>query len=164
MEHALAFAETGHLCLSTLHANNANQALDRIINFFPEDRHKQLFLDLSLNLRGMVSQRLIPTPDGKRAAAFEVLLGTPRVQDLIKHGKIDEIREVMEKSEVQGMKTFDSALFDLYQAGRISLEEALKNADSQNNLRLRVQLADGKTPAAGERDESGLSLSPKDEV
>ncbi|MEX1198328.1 MAG: PilT/PilU family type 4a pilus ATPase [Pseudohongiellaceae bacterium] len=162
MEHALAFAETGHLCLSTLHANNANQALDRIINFFPEERHKQLFLDLSLNLRGLVSQRLIPTPDGKRAAAIEILLGTPRVQDLIKNGKVDEIREVMEKSEEQGMKTFDSALFDLYKADRISLEEALKNADSKNNLRLKVQLADGDTPSADEDDESGLSLTPKD--
>lgn len=162
MEHALAFAETGHLCLSTLHANNANQALDRIINFFPEERHRQLFLDLSLNLRGLISQRLVPTPDGKRAAAIEVLLGTPRVQDLIKNGKVDEIREVMEKSEEQGMKTFDSALFDLYQAGRISLEEALKNADSKNNLRLKVQLSQGDTPSADEDDESGLSLTPKD--
>lgn len=163
MEHALAFAETGHLCLSTLHANNANQALDRIINFFPEERHKQLFMDLSLNLRGMVSQRLIPTVDGKRAAAIEVLLGTPRVSDLIKQGKVDEIKEVMAKSENQGMKTFDSALFDLYREGRISLEEALKNADSRNNLRLKIQLAEGKTPSEGEEDESGLSLTPKDD-
>ncbi len=163
MEHALAFAETGHLCLSTLHANNANQALDRIINFFPEERHKQLFMDLSLNLRGMVSQRLIPTIDGKRAAAIEVLLGTPRVADLIKNGKVDEIKEVMAKSENQGMKTFDSALFALYRDGRISLEEALRNADSKNNLRLKIQLAEGKTPSEGEDDESGLSLSPKDE-
>ncbi|MGM0633286.1 MAG: PilT/PilU family type 4a pilus ATPase [Pseudomonadota bacterium] len=162
MEHAIAFAETGHLCLSTLHANNASQALDRIINFFPEERHKQLFLDLSLNLRGLVSQRLIPTPDGKRAAAIEVLLGTPRVQDLIKTGKVDEIREVMEKSEEQGMKAFDAALFDLYKAGQISLEEALKNADSKNNLRLRVQLSDGETPTSDRPDKSGLSLTPKD--
>ncbi len=162
MEHALAFAETGHLCLSTLHANNANQALDRIINFFPEERHKQLFMDLSLNLQGFVSQRLIPTVDGKRAAAIEVLLGTPRVCDLIKQGKVDEIKEVMEKSENQGMKTFDSALFDLYKAGRITLEEALKNADSKNNLRLRIQLSEGKKPS-GDEDEGGLSLEPKDE-
>ena len=162
MEHALAFAETGHLCLSTLHANNANQALDRIINFFPEERHKQLFMDLSLNLQGFVSQRLIPTVDGKRAAAIEILLGTPRVCDLIKQGKVDEIKEVMEKSENQGMKTFDSALFDLYKAGRISLEEALKNADSKNNLRLRIQLSEGKKPSADE-EEGGLSLEPKDE-
>ena len=150
MEHALAFAETGHLCLSTLHANNANQALDRIINFFPEERHKQLFLDLSLNLQGFVSQRLIPTVDGKRAAAIEILLGTPRVCDLIKQGKIMEIKEVMKKGEEQGMKTFDSALFELFKSGKISYEEALKNADSKNNLRLKVQLSEGK--GAGEMD------------
>ena len=165
MEHALAFAETGHLCLSTLHANNANQALDRIINFFPEERHRQLFMDLSLNLQGFVSQRLIPTVDGKRAAAIEILLGTPRVCDLIKQGKVDEIKEVMEKSENQGMKTFDSALFEIYKAGRITLEEALKNADSKNNLRLKIQLSEGKK-GDEEDDESGLgglSLQPKDD-
>ena len=157
MEHALAFAETGHLCLSTLHANNANQALDRIINFFPEDRHKQLFLDLSLNLRGIVSQRLIPTVDGKRAAAIEILLGTPRVCDLIKNGKIDDIKEVMEKSATQGMQTFDSALYQLYRDGRISLQEALQNADSVNNLRLKIQL---DTPPGPEpSDGSGLTLA-----
>lgn len=168
MEHALAFAETGHLCLSTLHANNANQALDRIINFFPDERHKQLFLDLSLNLVAFVSQRLIPTVDGKRAAAIEILIGTPRVCDLIKQGKVMEIKEVMEKSEQQGMKTFDSALFDLYQEGKISYEEALKNADSKNNLRLKIQLAEGKT---GEEEDDlddedglgGLSLVSKDD-
>ncbi len=163
MEHALAFAETGHLCLSTLHANNANQALDRIINFFPEERHRQLFLDLSLNLRAMVSQRLIPSVDGKRAAAFEILLGTPRVSDLIKNGKIDTIREAMERGENQGMKTFDSALFELHRAGEISLEEALRNADSRNNLRLRIQLADEKDPSAVHDDEDGLSLKPMDD-
>jgi len=157
MEHALAFAETGHLCLSTLHANNANQALDRIINFFPEDRHKQLFLDLSLNLRGIVSQRLIPTVDGKRAAAIEILLGTPRVCDLIKNGKVDDIKEVMEKSETQGMRTFDSALYQLYKDGKISLQEALQNADSVNNLRLKIQLdAPPGSEAAG---NSGLTLA-----
>ena len=159
MEHALAFAETGHLCLSTLHANNANQALDRIINFFPEERHKQLYLDMSLNLRGFVSQRLIPTVDGKRAAAIEILLGTPRVQDLIKNGKVEEIKEVMEKSEGQGMRTFDSALFHLYREGKITLEEALKNADSANNLRLKVQLAESEVGAEdGEDRTGGLSL------
>lgn len=142
MEQAIAFAETGHLCISTLHANNANQALDRIVNFFPEERHKQLFLDLSLNMRGIVSQRLMPTTDGKRAAAIEILLGTPRVCDLIKQGKVDEIKEVMEKSEAQGMQTFDSALFKLYIENKITLEEALKNADSKNNLRLRINLAE----------------------
>jgi len=167
MEHALAFAETGHLCLSTLHANNANQALDRIINFFPEERHRQLFMDLSLNLQGFVSQRLIPTVDGKRAAAIEILLGTPRVCDLIKQGKVDEIKEVMEKSENQGMKTFDSALFDLYKNGRISLEEALKNADSKNNLRLKVQLSQTTGSHILSDDDAehgtGLSLAPKDD-
>jgi len=165
MEHALAFAETGHLCLSTLHANNANQALDRIINFFPEERHKQLFMDLSLNLQGFVSQRLIPTVDGKRAAAIEILLGTPRVCELIKQGKVDEIKEVMSKSENQGMKTFDSALFDLYKAGKITLEESLKNADSKNNLRLRIQLSEGKngTEEDEESELNGLSLQPKDD-
>lgn len=146
MEHALAFAETGHLCISTLHANNANQALERIINFFPEERHKQLYLDLSLNLRGIISQRLIPTVDEKRAAAIEVLLATPRVIDLIKGGKITEIREVMEKGENQGMKTFDSALCELYDAGTITLQEALLNADSRNNLRLKIQLKHGNNP------------------
>jgi twitching motility protein PilU len=164
MEHALAFAETGHLCLSTLHANNANQALDRIINFFPEERHKQLFLDLSLNLQGFVSQRLIPTVDGKRAAAIEILLGTPRICNLIKQAKVLEIKEVMEKSEQQGMKTFDSALFDLYKQGRISYEETLKNADSKNNVRLRIQLSEGKPAGEEELDDSGgLSLVIQDE-
>jgi twitching motility protein PilU len=161
MEHALAFAETGHLCLSTLHANNANQALDRIINFFPEERHKQLFLDLSLNLRGLVSQRLIPSVDGRRAAAFEILLGTPRVCDLVKQGKVDEIKEVIDKSEEQGMQTFDSALYTLFRQGRISEEEALKNADSRNNLRLKIQLSDSKTPEPANQF-AGLALSPKD--
>ena len=167
MEHALAFAETGHLCLSTLHANNANQALDRIINFFPEERHKQLFLDLSLNLQGFVSQRLIPTPDGKRAAAFEILLGTPRVCDLIKQGEVMELKEVMEKSEQQGMKSFDSALYDLCKSGKISYEEALKNADSKNNLRLRIQLSEGKgadqTDIDDNEDIGGLSLVQADD-
>lgn len=164
MEHALAFAETGHLCLSTLHANNANQALDRIINFFPDERHKQLFLDLSLNLQGFVSQRLIPTVDGKRAAAIEILLGTPRVCDLIKQGKVLEIKEVMEKSEQQGMKTFDSALYDLFKAGRISYEECLKNADSKNNVRLRIQLSEGKKRDDDEdEDDSPFSLVGKDD-
>ena len=149
MEHALAFAETGHLCISTLHANNANQALDRVINFFPEERHKQLLLDLSLNLQAFISQRLIPTVDGKRCAAIEILLGSPRVCDLIKKGHIDEIKEVMLKSETQGMMTFDTALLNLYKSGQISYEEALKNADSKNNLALKIKLCGKKTtPAA----------------
>ena len=164
MEHALAFAETGHLCLSTLHANSANQALDRIINFFPDERHKQLFLDLSLNLQGFVSQRLIPTVDGKRAAAIEILLGTPRICDLIKQGKVLEIKEVMEKSEQQGMKTFDSALYDLYKAGRISYEECLKNADSKNNVRLRIQLSgDKKVDEDMDEEDSPFALVGKDD-
>lgn len=166
MEHALAFAETGHLCLSTLHANNANQALDRIINFFPEERHKQLYLDMSLNLRGFVSQRLIPTVDGKRAAAIEILLGTPRVQDLIKNGKVEEIKEVMEKSEQQGMRTFDSALYQLYREGKITLEEALKNADSKNNLRLKIDLAESEVGGEGDSGQDrtgGLSLVSEDD-
>lgn len=140
MEHALAFAETGHLCLSTLHANNANQALDRIINFFPEERHPQLLQDLALNMRGIISQRLVPTVDGKRAAAIEILLGTPRAADLIAKGDVSSLKELMEKSAEQGMQTFDMALFNLYKQGRITLEEALKNADSKNNLRLRITL------------------------
>ena len=140
MEHALAFAETGHLCLSTLHANNANQAMDRIINFFPEERHKQLLLDLSLNMRGIISQRLIPTVDGKRAAAIEILLGTPRAADLINKGDVSSLKELMEKSVEQGMQTFDYALFKLYKEGKITLDEALKNADSKNNLRLKITL------------------------
>lgn len=144
MEHALAFAETGHLCLSTLHANNANQALDRIINFFPEERHNQLFLDLSLNLRGIISQRLIPTLDAKRTVAVEILLGTPRVRDLIKKGEVDSIKEVMEKSREQGMQSFDQALYNLYQEGKISMEEALRNADSANNIRLKITLDEKK--------------------
>ena len=166
MEHALAFAETGHLCLSTLNANNANQALDRIINFFPEERHKQLFLDLSLNLQGFISQRLIPTPEGKRVAAVEILLGTPRVCDLIKQGNVLELKEVMEKGEQQGMKAFDYALYDLFRGGLISYEEALKNADSKNNLRLRIRLSEGKTIPEEDLDDDddsgGLSLMNTD--
>jgi twitching motility protein PilU len=150
MEHAITFAETGHLAISTLHANNANQALDRIINFFPEDRRNQLLLDLSLNIRAFVSQRLIPTVDGKRAAAIEILLGTPLVQDMIRRGDVHEIKEVMAKSENLGMQTFDSALYKIYMEGRITLEEALRNADSPNNLRLRINLSNdqpGQPPA-----------------
>lgn len=163
MEHALAFAETGHLCLSTLHANNANQALDRIINFFPEERHKQLFLDLSLNMRGIISQRLVPTIDNKRAAAIEVLLNTPRVADLIKQGKVDDVKEVMTKSEAQGMQTFDTALYRLYKEEKISLDEALKNADSKNNLRLRIQLEEGGEKQSAEAQAEGGTESKADQ-
>ena len=142
MEQAISFAETGHLCISTLHANNANQALDRIINFFPSQKRAQLLLDLSLNLQAFISQRLVPNIDDGRSAAIEVLLGSPTVQELILRGEVASIREVMEKSEELGMMTFDKALFDLYRAGKISEEEALRNADSVNNLRLRIKLAD----------------------
>jgi len=170
MEHALAFAETGHLAISTLHANNANQALDRIINFFPEERHAQLLQDLSLNLRAFVSQRLIPTVDKKRCAAIEILLNSPRVEELIKKGDVAEIKEVMEKSERMGMCTFDSALLGLYQKGKISMQEALKNADSENNLRLKIELGEDspdKKDLSGEKkgDDNvfgGLSLIEKE--
>lgn len=151
MEHAMAFAETGHLCLSTLHANNANQAMDRIINFFPEERHSQLLSDLSLNIRGIVSQRLVKTVEGKRAAAIEILLGTPRAADLIAKGDVSSIKELMEKSGEQGMQTFDMALFKLYKEGRITFEEAIRNADSKNNLRLRINL--DQNPSAEKQSE-----------
>jgi twitching motility protein PilU len=158
MEHALAFAETGHLAISTLHANNANQALDRIINFFPEDRHNQLLLDLSLNLQAFVSQRLIPTVDGKRAAAIEILLGTPLIRDKIEQHDISGVKEVMEKSENAGMQTFDQAIYKLYQAGRISLEEALRNADSASNLKLMIKLQEDGAKAGKTGAPAGLSL------
>ncbi len=152
MEHALAFAETGHLCLSTLHANNANQALDRIINFFPEERRNQLLLDLSLNLKAFVSQRLVPTVDGKRTAAIEILLGTKLVQDLIHKGDIHLIKEAMEKSENIGMQTFDSHLMRLFKEGTITLEEALQNSDSPNNLKLKINLSEGRGSATESKD------------
>jgi len=164
MEHALAFAETGHLCLSTLHANNANQAMDRIINFFPEERHNQLLQDLSLNMRGIISQRLIPTVDGKRAAAIEILLGTPRAADLIAKGAVSDLKELMEKSGEQGMQTFDMALFKLYKQGKVSLEEALKNADSKNNLRLKITLDEkgaGKEDAKAEAKPAAKAAPEK---
>ncbi len=142
MEQAIAFAETGHLCLSTLHANNANQAFERIINFFPDGRKDQLLLDLSFNIKAIVSQRLIPTLDGKRVAAFEILLGTPLVTSLINRGQIDSLKEVMEKSSNLGMQTFDQSLERLYFEKKISLEDALRNADSRNNLRLKISLSD----------------------
>lgn len=165
MEHALAFAETGHLAISTLHANNANQALDRIINFFPEERHAQLLQDLSLNLRAFVSQRLIPTIDKKRCAAIEILLNSPRVEELIKRGEVSEIKEVMEKSERMGMRTFDSALLELYKNGKISVDEALKNADSENNLRLKIELGEDSPSSSKPKQEDsfgGLSLMEKE--
>jgi len=141
MEHAVAFAETGHLCLATLHANSANQALDRIINFFPEERRAQLLMDLSLNLRGLISQRLIPMKEGKgRCAAVEIMLNSPLISDLIFKGEVHEIKEIMKKSRELGMQTFDQALFDLFESGKISYEDALRNADSVNDLRLQIKL------------------------
>jgi twitching motility protein PilU len=144
MEHAIAFSETGHLVLCTLHANNANQALDRIIHFFPEDRRSQLFMDLSLNLKGVVAQQLIPTPDGKgRRVALEVMIGTPLVQDYIRDGEIHKLKDVMKESSNLGMRTFDQSLVDLYHSGEISYEDALRHADSANEVRLRIKLAKG---------------------
>jgi twitching motility protein PilU len=141
MDYAIAFAETGHLCLSTLHANSTNQALDRVINFFPEERRAQLLMDLSLNLKSIISQRLIPSSDGEgRVPAVEVLLNTPLMSDLIFKGQVHEIKELMAKSNELGMHTFDQALFDLYESGRITYEDALRNADSLNDLRLRIKL------------------------
>jgi twitching motility protein PilU len=141
MEHAVSFAETGHLCLATLHANNANQALDRIINFFPEERRAQLLMDLSLNLKAMVSQRLIPRLDSRgRVAVVEVMLNTPLITDLIFKGEVTEIKEIMKKSRNLGMQTFDQALFDAYEEKKITYEDALRNADSLNDLRLQIKL------------------------
>ena len=141
MEHAVAFAETGHLCLATLHANSANQALDRIINFFPEERRAQLLMDLSLNLKAVISQRLVPKQDGKgRAAVVEILLNSPLISDLIFKGHVTEIKEIMKKSRNMGMQTFDQALFDAFEANSISYEDALRNADSVNDLRLQIKL------------------------
>jgi twitching motility protein PilU len=155
MEYGIQFAETGHLVLATLHANSANQALDRIINFFPEDRREQLLMDLSLNIRALISQRLIPREAGKgRIAAMEIMLNTPLIADLIFRGEVSAIKEIMAKSNRLGMKTFDQALFDLYEAHVISYEEALRNADSKNEIRLRIKLeSKRKDPHA--KDETG---------
>ncbi|MEO0316784.1 MAG: hypothetical protein RL404_461 [Pseudomonadota bacterium] len=154
MDHAIAFAETGHLCLATLHANNSNQALDRIVNFFPEERRQQVLMDLSLNLKAMISQRLIPLKSGDgRCAAVEVMLNSPLVSDLIFKGDVHEIKEIMKRSRELGMQTFDQALFDLVDSGRISIEDALRNADSVNDLRLAIKLqgrdAQGRDFSAG---------------
>ncbi len=169
MEHCLAFAETGHLAISTLHANNANQALDRIINFFPEERRPQLLMDLSSNIQAFVSQRLIPSVDGKRVAAVEVLLGTATIKEKILRGELEDIKEIMAKSEDLGMQTFDTALFKLYKEGKITLEDAIKNADSANNLRLKIKLSDeGKSGPEDDAKTVGdggfnLSLEEKEE-
>ncbi len=164
MEHAIAFAETGHLCLATLHANNTNQAMDRIINFFPESRHKQLLLDLSLNVKAFISQRLLPTPSGKgRRAAVEVLLNTPLMADLIQKGEIHEIKALMKKSVNQGMQTFDHALFDLLGQNAITIEEAMRNADSVNDLRLRIKLEAGSSSAVNDILSESMSLEDEDD-
>lgn len=159
MEHALEFAETGHLAISTLHANNANQALERIINMFPEERRPQLLLGLSQNVRALVSQRLVPTIDGKRCAAIEVLLGTKTIQELILKSRLEDIKEIMEKSENLGMQTFDVALFKLYKDNRISLDEAMANADSPNNLRLKIKLASSQTQESDEPKKDSKDTS-----
>lgn len=160
MDHAIAFAETGHLCLATLHANNANQAMDRIINFFPEDRRSQLLMDLSLNLKAVVAQQLIPTPDGSgRALCAEIMINTPLASDMIKKGDVHALKELMTKSRQLGMQTFDQSLYDLYKEGKITYEDAINHADSANELRLMIKLGDTK----GDMDSidsnlEGLSL------
>ena len=168
MEYGIQFAETGHLVLATLHANSANQALDRVINFFPEERREQLLMDLSLNIRSLISQRLIPREQGAgRIAAMEIMLNSPLISDLIFKGEVAAIKEVMAKSNRLGMKTFDQALFELYEAGFISYEDALRNADSKNELRLRIKLEskrevknldDGGTLSMVDEDQQGRSF------
>lgn len=159
MEHAVQFAETGHLCLSTLHANSANQALDRIVNLFPEERRQQLLMDLSLNIKGIISQRLIKKPDGKgRVAALEIMLNSPLISDLIFKGEVAQIKEIMAKSTQLGMQTFDQALFNLYEASQISYEEAIRNADSQNELRLRIKLESKRDTKDVNEGVDGLQL------
>jgi len=158
MEYGIQFAETGHLCLATLHANSANQALDRVINFFPEDRRDQLLMDMSLNVQALISQRLVPRSGGRgRIAAMEIMLKSPLISDLISKAKVTEIKEIMAKSNRLGMKTFDQDLFDLYEAGKIDYDEAMRNADSKNELRLRIKLESKRDKEAPDK-EGGLSL------
>ena len=165
MDYALAFAETGHLCMATLHANNSNQALDRIINFFPEERRTQLLNDLSLNLKGFISQRLVPKPDGKgRVAAVEVLLNSPLIAELILNGDIHGVKEIMARSRDLGMQTFDQSLFDLYEEGLISYDDALKNADSVNDLRLNIQLNSKRGNAGQASGIDSLAIVGMDEA
>jgi twitching motility protein PilU len=162
MEHAITFAETGHLCLCTLHANNANQALDRILNFFPPARHDQLWLDLSLNLKAMIAQQLIRTPDGQgRVAVIEVMLNTPLVSDMIKKGDVTSIKPLMAKSNEIGMQTFDQALFRLYKVGKITYDDALNSADSANDLRLMIKL-DSEHDFMEEAENGGLSMEEEE--
>ena len=161
MQHALTFAETGHLCLCTLHANNANQALDRILHFFPEEMHGQVFMDLSLNLRGIVAQQLVKRADGKgRYPAIEILLNTPLVSDLIRKGEVHKLKELMKNSREHGMQTFDQALYDLYTAGKISYEDALNSADSRNEVRLMIKL--GAENANFDNDDMHLTETEED--
>jgi twitching motility protein PilU len=163
MEYGIQFAETGHLVLATLHANSSNQALDRIINFFPEERREQLLMDMSLNIRALISQRLIPRESGSgRIAAMEIMLNSPLIQDLIFRGEVAKIKEVMARSTRLGMKTFDQALFDLYEQGYVSYEDALRNADSKNELRLRVKLESKRDNKPIETD-SGLAIAEEAE-
>ncbi|SDK57277.1 PilT/PilU family type 4a pilus ATPase [Billgrantia gudaonensis] len=163
MEHALTFAETGHLCLATLHANNANQALDRIIHFFPHERHDQIWLDLSLNLHAIVAQQLLPTRDGGRAPAIEVLLRTPLVADLIRKGEVGEIKNAMARSRDLGMQTFDQALFELFKAGKISEEVAMVHADSANDLRMMIKFEDSSSDTLAKAHDTAQKLSLRDE-
>jgi twitching motility protein PilU len=154
MQYAMTYAETGHLCFSTIHANNANQTLDRILSFFPKERREQLLLDLSLNLRAVISQRLLPRLDGKgRVPAVEILLNSPLVSDLILQGRLDEIKDIMTRSRDLGMQTFDQHLFDLFSRGEVKAEDALRNADSFNDLRLKIKLhikgESGEAPLSG---------------
>jgi twitching motility protein PilU len=161
MQHAITFAETGHLCLSTLHASNANQALDRILHFFPEEMHRQIFMDLSLNLRGIVAQQLIKRADGKgRAPAVEILLNTPLASDLIRKGEVHKLKELMKQSREQGMQTFDQNLYDLYKDGKISYDDAIRSADSMNEVRLMIKLGDATAddPSSWENDQNELLL------
>lgn len=159
MEHALTFAETGHLCLATLHANNANQALDRIINFFPSERHEQVLLDLSLNLRAVIAQQLLPTLGGGRHAAIEILLRSPLISDLIRKGEVGEIKNVMRRSRDQGMQIFDQALFDLFKRGVISEEVAMVHADSANELRMMIKYGDKESPELGKAKDAASHFS-----
>ncbi len=165
MEHAIAFAETGHLCLGTLHSNNANQTLDRIINFFPEERRNQLLMDLSSNMKAIISQRLIRTEDGKgRRAAVEIMLNTPLISDLILKGEFHELKAIMGKSRELGMQTFDQALFDLYNDGAISYEEALRNADSMNELRLQIKLKSPRANPAMQNTAAEFSMQAEEKA
>jgi twitching motility protein PilU len=160
MDHAVVFAETGHLVFCTLHANNANQAIGRMINFFPEERRSQLLMDLSLNLKAIIAQQLVPTADGKeRRVAMEILIGTPLVQDYIRTGEVHKLKEVMKESTLLGMKTFDQSLFELYQAGEISYESALSYADSSNEVRLKIKLAQGGDAPSLSQGMDGIEIS-----